>query len=127
MWCITTNTRSNKRHQCLLTRFCYSHTSGHVFQRTSVKKQICPPWRPSFSTIYIIKTYVLTKFREDSTINVNSSANNLFLYFDQFRTRQRYHWTTFLTKFHDNQAINVTFRVLTRKNVDDALRTNGDP
>ncbi|KAH3801790.1 hypothetical protein DPMN_155452 [Dreissena polymorpha] len=35
--------------------------------------------------------------------------------------------TTFLTKFHDNQAINVTFRVLTRTNVDDALRTNGDP
>ncbi|KAH3773545.1 hypothetical protein DPMN_174907 [Dreissena polymorpha] len=33
--------------------------------------------------------------------------------------------TTFLIKFHDNQAINVAFRVLTRKTVDDALRTNG--
>ncbi|KAH3850015.1 hypothetical protein DPMN_092420 [Dreissena polymorpha] len=28
--------------------------------------------------------------------------------------------TTFLTKFHDNQAINSTYRVLPRKNVDDA-------
>ncbi|KAH3693309.1 hypothetical protein DPMN_192713 [Dreissena polymorpha] len=34
--------------------------------------------------------------------------------------------TTFLTKFHDNQAINVTYRVLPRKNIDDALRTNVD-
>ncbi|KAH3703295.1 hypothetical protein DPMN_078327 [Dreissena polymorpha] len=73
----------------------------------------CPaPWWPCINVtsrvlkwFYYSHTYVLTNFEHDEEMI----------------------GTTFLTMFHDNQAINVTFRMLTRKNVDDALRTNGDP
>ncbi|KAH3772488.1 hypothetical protein DPMN_173828 [Dreissena polymorpha] len=74
----------------LLTRFCYSHTSGHVFQRTVIIFEFSRG---------IITTNVRTNFEHDKDII----------------------GTTFLTKFHDNQVISVTFRVFARKNFENKL------
>ncbi|KAH3731216.1 hypothetical protein DPMN_057224 [Dreissena polymorpha] len=41
----------------------------------------------------------------------------------KFRTRSRYHWTNVLTKFAEDRTINVSSRVFTRQNVDDARLT----
>ncbi|KAH3841730.1 hypothetical protein DPMN_115205 [Dreissena polymorpha] len=84
---------------------------GHVFQRTVIifelSRGIITTTVPTkvFKRFYYSHTYVLTNFEHEKYII----------------------GTTFLTKFHDNQAINVTFRVLTRNYVDDALMTNGYP
>ncbi|KAH3709457.1 hypothetical protein DPMN_068920 [Dreissena polymorpha] len=111
----------------MLTRFCYSHTSGHVFQRTETIFE--------FSRS-IITTNVRTKeLKSRYALLVAIFFNEPEPFSKKADTSLRHTFehdkdiigTTFLTEFHDNQAIHVTFRVLTRKIVDDALRTNGDP
>ncbi|KAH3812471.1 hypothetical protein DPMN_140904 [Dreissena polymorpha] len=107
------NARRRTTNATLLTRFCYSHTrqtaslpSGHVFQLTVTIFELsrCIITTNVRTKFYYSHTYVVTIFEHDKDITE----------------------TTFLTKFYDNQAINVTYRVLPRKNVDDAIRTNGD-
>ncbi|KAH3851893.1 hypothetical protein DPMN_094380 [Dreissena polymorpha] len=93
-----------KSIKSMLTRFCYSHTSGHVFQRTVIIFE---------SSRCIITTNVRTKFN--------------YSHWPSFEHDKDIIGTTFLIMFHDNQSIDFTYRVLPRKNVDDALRTNGDP
>ncbi|KAH3819774.1 hypothetical protein DPMN_121518 [Dreissena polymorpha] len=85
----------------------------------------------------IIKTNLLTKFHEDWTINVASRVLTRFYYIHIkpykekcppppgghvfkatktiFKIIQDIIGTNLLTKFHDDQKINVTSRVLTRK------------
>ncbi|KAH3831737.1 hypothetical protein DPMN_105006 [Dreissena polymorpha] len=91
---------------------CPAPYSVHVFQRTKTIFKFSRGIITTNIRTKVLKcrraplaTYALTNFQQDEDII----------------------GTIFLTKFHDNQAINVTFRVLTRKNVDDVLRTNGDP
>ncbi|KAH3707296.1 hypothetical protein DPMN_066697 [Dreissena polymorpha] len=137
MWRI----KSIPKDDIVLTRFCYSHTSGHVFRRTVTIFEFSRG---------IITTNVRTKFHGDLSINVTSRVLKKFFYshtnvltkfledlltifffiltkLPSFEHEKNIIWTILLTKFHDNRAINVAYRVLTRKNVDDALRTNGDP
>ncbi|KAH3860744.1 hypothetical protein DPMN_023663 [Dreissena polymorpha] len=116
MWFITTN-------NIMLTRFCYSHTRGHVFQRTVTIFEL---------SRCIITTNVRTnKYAHLAAIFFNepepfSNKADISLRHTFFEHDKDITGTTFLTKFHDNQTINVTYRVLPRKNVDDALRTNSD-
>ncbi|KAH3805211.1 hypothetical protein DPMN_133508 [Dreissena polymorpha] len=68
-------------------------------------------------------TPILTKFHEDWTINEASrekctaSGGHVFKATKTiFELIQDINGTNLLTKFHDNRQINVTYRVLTRKN-----------
>ncbi|KAH3746645.1 hypothetical protein DPMN_181055 [Dreissena polymorpha] len=91
------------------------HPSGHVFQQ--------------IGTIFVhiqgtIKTYILTKFHEDCTINVTFMSVNkknktapppgghvFSLITTIFKLNQDIHKTNVLTKFHDDWTKNVTSRI----------------
>ncbi|KAH3784660.1 hypothetical protein DPMN_162623 [Dreissena polymorpha] len=119
----------------VLTRFYYSH----------IRKNAPPPPGSLFFQANIIifkliqdiiKTNLLTKFHEDWTINVASRVFTRFYYSHIkpykekcpapgghvfkatktiFKLIQDNIGTNLLTKFHDDQKLNVTSRVLTRK------------
>ncbi|KAH3693969.1 hypothetical protein DPMN_081408 [Dreissena polymorpha] len=98
---------------------------GHVFQATGTIFELVRD---------IIKTNLLTKFRDDRTINVASRVltrnnattawrplDNLYPCKDKatetiFELVQDIIGTHILTKFYEDRKINVTSRVLTRKN-----------
>ncbi|KAH3817202.1 hypothetical protein DPMN_118732 [Dreissena polymorpha] len=93
--------------------------------------------RPSpFSNRAIIRTNVLTKFHEDWSINLNYLVLRSHV-FQRIRTLFKRRdiikiniltnlehdadiiGTNFLTKFHGDKGINIAYRVMTMKNVDD--------
>ncbi|KAH3838948.1 hypothetical protein DPMN_112366 [Dreissena polymorpha] len=119
MWCITTNNISAAR---FFINDSVTKVNFPAPITTNVRTKFHEDWSINvtsrvFKRFYYSHTYFLTKFQEDLTINVNFISN----------TTSDIIGKTCLTRFHDNQAINVTYRVLTRKTVDDALRTKCDP
>ncbi|KAH3733910.1 hypothetical protein DPMN_040349 [Dreissena polymorpha] len=112
---------------------------GHVFS---------PIWTIIELVRDINETNVLTKFHDDWANIVTSRVFTRFLYshrntasppgghdwasnvtstvFTSFKLSRGINGTNVLTKFHEDQAINVASRVFTRQNVDDARRTKGD-
>ncbi|KAH3891512.1 hypothetical protein DPMN_015616 [Dreissena polymorpha] len=88
----------------------------------------------NFQAQNIIGTNLLTKFHEDRTVNMASRVLTRFYYSHirknvpplgsnvfqaniiMFKLIQNIIETKFLTKFHDDRKINVTSKVLTRKN-----------
>ncbi|KAH3846228.1 hypothetical protein DPMN_088527 [Dreissena polymorpha] len=113
----------------VFTRKTARSPGGHVFS---------PIWTIFKLVQYINKTNVLTKFHDDWAKIVTSrvfTRNTApppggYLHEDwasnvtsTFRTQSRYQWKNVLTKFHEDQTINVASRVFTRQNVDDARRT----
>ncbi|KAH3779437.1 hypothetical protein DPMN_157240 [Dreissena polymorpha] len=57
---------------------------------------------------------------DDWASNVTSTV------FTSFKLSRGINGTNILTKFHEDQTINVASRVFTRQNVDEARRTKGD-
>ncbi|KAH3749007.1 hypothetical protein DPMN_183496 [Dreissena polymorpha] len=126
---------------------------GHVFQQTGIifklvqhligmnllTKKMPSPWQPCFSSKHIIENKLLTKFREDLTINMASNVLKRLMLtpHDAKRTTdkrrsqklimttrlppltgitfvlaQRIIETNLLTKFHEDRTINEDYRVL---------------
>ncbi|KAH3865985.1 hypothetical protein DPMN_029033 [Dreissena polymorpha] len=103
----------------VLTRFYYSH----------IRKNAPPPFQPCFLSKLIIETNLLTKFHEDLEINVASRVLTRFYYshikknapppgghvFQPtgiiFELVQDIIGMNLLTKFHEDQTINVASRV----------------
>ncbi|KAH3861874.1 hypothetical protein DPMN_024827 [Dreissena polymorpha] len=136
----------------VLTRFYYSHIrkkapphGSHVFQANITIFELIQD---------IIETNLLTKFHEDWTINVASrfhddwakivtsreycptppgghlhedwASNVTSTVFTSLELSRGLNGTNVLTKFYEDQTINVASRVFTRQNVDDGRRTTGD-
>ncbi|KAH3812029.1 hypothetical protein DPMN_140450 [Dreissena polymorpha] len=106
----------------VLTRKNAPPLGSHVFQAKIIIFKLIQD---------IIETNLLTKFHEDWTINVASRVLTSHIYWKNapppgghvfkatktiFKLIQDIIWTNLLTKFHDHWKINVTSRVLTRKN-----------
>ncbi|KAH3781524.1 hypothetical protein DPMN_159355 [Dreissena polymorpha] len=123
------------------------------FHNIHIEKTAPPPGGHVFSPIWTIfehvrdinKTNVLTKFHEDCSIIVTSrvvtrntalppgghlhedwASNVTFTLFTSFELSRCINRTNVLTKFHEDQTINVASGVFTRQNVDDGRLTMDD-
>ncbi|KAH3848359.1 hypothetical protein DPMN_090720 [Dreissena polymorpha] len=131
------NRHIQKTH--ILTKF-HEHWTKNV----TSEENCLAPWQP-----YINETNVLTKFHDDwakivtsrvftrnispppgghvfqrtGTLHEDWASNVTFTVFTSFELSRSINETNVLTKFHEDQTINVASRVFTRQNVDDRRRT----
>ncbi|KAH3752999.1 hypothetical protein DPMN_187627 [Dreissena polymorpha] len=124
----------------LLTKF-HEDWTINVASRVLTRKTATPPGGHVFSPIWTIfelfhddwakivtcRVFIRntapppgSHLHEDWASNVTSTV------FTSFELSRGINGTNVLTKFHEDQTINVASRVFKRQNVDDARRTKGD-